>query len=205
MSIFSWHFVTSLSMVDFFQEWTFVGFSGSCAINTLLLSPSCSKSSFTDINECQNDSPPCHFNATCRNMPGSFTCECNIGYQGNGTVCSGKFSWDKQCFFFSLEEIASVPCDRGMILWSLKYPQTFWLCQTCKRFDCGCGISHARFNAGGTNPPLLYLSSEYLHFLQYDNQPLIVWITIWNFMAINITLYLLFLIMYRWLLRNILI
>jgi len=33
--------------------------------------------------------------ATCTNIPGSFTCKCNDGYEGNGTSCIGN-----QLFFF---------------------------------------------------------------------------------------------------------
>ncbi len=39
----------------------------------------------TDIDECLGD--PCDVNATCTNHPGTFTCECNPGYIGDGFVC----------------------------------------------------------------------------------------------------------------------
>jgi hypothetical protein len=41
-----------------------------------------------DINECS--SKPCHPNATCTDKEGSFDCECNVGYSGNGFNCSSK-------------------------------------------------------------------------------------------------------------------
>ena len=47
-------------------------------------------SMFTDIDECGDPSlNDCHANATCTNIDGSFTCACNAGYTGNGTVCTG--------------------------------------------------------------------------------------------------------------------
>jgi len=42
----------------------------------------------TDINECSDGTDNCDENATCTNIPGSFTCECNPGYEGDGTVCT---------------------------------------------------------------------------------------------------------------------
>jgi hypothetical protein len=43
---------------------------------------------FLDHNECS--SKPCHHNATCTDNEGSFDCECNVGYSGNGFNCSSK-------------------------------------------------------------------------------------------------------------------
>ena len=46
---------------------------------------------FLDINECNtaNDNN-CHENAICTNTNGSFTCQCQNGYTGNGITCNGK-------------------------------------------------------------------------------------------------------------------
>ena len=44
-------------------------------------------SSFTDINECA--ASPCHHNASCTNTEGSYTCNCQSGYSGNGSICEG--------------------------------------------------------------------------------------------------------------------
>ena len=35
-----------------------------------------------DVNECS--SSPCDANARCSNTVGSFECECNVGYTGDG-------------------------------------------------------------------------------------------------------------------------
>lgn len=43
----------------------------------------------TDIDECGTNSHDCHVSATCTNTDGSFTCACNLGYTGDGKVCSG--------------------------------------------------------------------------------------------------------------------
>ena len=38
-----------------------------------------------DIDECMFS--PCHANATCTNTLGAYTCECDPGYGGNGSIC----------------------------------------------------------------------------------------------------------------------
>ena len=40
-----------------------------------------------DIDECENN--PCDQNANCTNNEGSYLCECNAGYTGNGLSCTG--------------------------------------------------------------------------------------------------------------------
>ena len=42
-----------------------------------------------DIDECAGQSP-CDPNALCTNTLGSFTCECNPGYSGDGMTCYGR-------------------------------------------------------------------------------------------------------------------
>ncbi|XP_022100979.1 neurogenic locus notch homolog protein 1-like isoform X1 [Acanthaster planci] len=44
--------------------------------------------SFSDINECQNEDSACAPNSTCTNNNGSFLCECDAGFRGDGfTSC----------------------------------------------------------------------------------------------------------------------
>ena len=43
----------------------------------------------SDVNECDTDTANCSPNATCTNIIGSFTCDCNQGYNGNGITCVG--------------------------------------------------------------------------------------------------------------------
>ena len=53
----------------------------------------------SDINEC-NIQSPCHANATCNNTEGSYTCECNDGFTGDGFTCDGMVMYIHfvQCF-----------------------------------------------------------------------------------------------------------
>ncbi|GFW79513.1 multiple epidermal growth factor-like domains protein 8 [Trichonephila clavipes] len=40
-----------------------------------------------DLQECLYNLHDCHENATCHNTPSSYTCECNIGFEGDGKTC----------------------------------------------------------------------------------------------------------------------
>lgn len=42
----------------------------------------------TDIDECAEGTDDCDANASCTNTPGSFTCVCNAGYEGDGVTCT---------------------------------------------------------------------------------------------------------------------
>ena len=45
-----------------------------------------------DLDECATSMDNCAADATCTNTPtGNFTCTCNPGYTGDGTVCMGKY------------------------------------------------------------------------------------------------------------------
>ena len=46
--------------------------------------------SCADINECAQGTDNCDDNAICINTVGSFLCRCRTGYEGDGTVCTGK-------------------------------------------------------------------------------------------------------------------
>jgi len=44
-----------------------------------------------DVDECSTKRP-CSSNSVCKNLEGSYKCECNIGYQRNATnkdICEG--------------------------------------------------------------------------------------------------------------------
>ena len=42
-----------------------------------------------DVDECANNTDICNADANCTNSNGSYSCECNTGYEGNGTTCDG--------------------------------------------------------------------------------------------------------------------
>ena len=45
--------------------------------------------SHADVNECESEGV-CDTNAQCNNTYGSFMCECNPGFTGDGFECQGK-------------------------------------------------------------------------------------------------------------------
>ena len=40
-----------------------------------------------DIDECGERTDSCDIQATCTNLPGSYSCSCNDGYEGDGFLC----------------------------------------------------------------------------------------------------------------------
>ena len=48
---------------------------------------------YLDMNECTLGNHRCHFKASCKNIIGSYTCTCNEGFTGNGTICKGMVVW----------------------------------------------------------------------------------------------------------------
>ena len=74
---------------------SFIGLCKTFYYSCLLLNSSI----FLDIDECFSN--PCHNNASCTDTEGSFDCQCNTGYSGNGLNCSSKyvFSWHKWKMF----------------------------------------------------------------------------------------------------------
>lgn len=54
--------------------------------------------SYTDIDECSDDTHECHKDADCMNVIGNYSCTCKTGYTGDGFMCEGKIN--KQLFLF---------------------------------------------------------------------------------------------------------
>ncbi len=63
------------------------GCSATCTVEAGYDCTGAGAGSCSDIDEC-NPTSPCDANATCDNIPGSFTCTCNAGFQGDGTTCT---------------------------------------------------------------------------------------------------------------------
>ena len=59
-----------------------------------------------DEDECTLDKDDCHENATCTDAVGSFTCECNPGYSGDGKNCTSKWGFKKLTYITNLTKIS---------------------------------------------------------------------------------------------------
>ena len=46
-----------------------------------------------DIDECTIGIHGCDVDAVCNNILGSYNCTCNDGFHGNGTNCTGEYSY----------------------------------------------------------------------------------------------------------------
>jgi hypothetical protein len=56
-----------------------------------------------DINECVQTSKVCHAQANCSNIPGSFSCQCSSGFEGDGLLnCTGQKYLGKENAFLNL-------------------------------------------------------------------------------------------------------
>ena len=49
------------------------------------MKPNDKRSECVDIDECKDN--VCHQDASCTNTPGSYRCECNAGFSGDGNFC----------------------------------------------------------------------------------------------------------------------
>ena len=58
-------------------------------VKILMINYSSRKNKFAEIDECLDD--PCDFNATCTNTAGSYVCDCNTGFTGDGDTCISEF------------------------------------------------------------------------------------------------------------------
>ncbi|GBM96414.1 Multiple epidermal growth factor-like domains protein 8 [Araneus ventricosus] len=78
-----------------------------------------------DLEECLWNMHDCDENATCHNTPNSYTCECNIGFEGDGKTCVRACA--KKCVngFCSNEPDYQCICDLG------------WTGDDCS-INCGC-------------------------------------------------------------------
>jgi len=60
-----------------------------------------SLTTFSDIDECVSGRSVCPSTSTCRNVPGSYACDCIVGYTGYNKICNGESSisnvWSNDC------------------------------------------------------------------------------------------------------------
>ena len=78
---------------------------------------------FSDIDECKGIHS-CHVNAICTNTKGSFVCECQPEFNGNGQNCKGEFNLFAIIFrIFLLESYLK------LLRWPLSAILLFFICK----------------------------------------------------------------------------
>ena len=68
-----------------------------------------------DVNECVSSSHGCHSNAACHNTDGSFECQCEDGFLGDGRQCAGQTCLVPLFIYFFLwtfEELRRIGSER---------------------------------------------------------------------------------------------
>ena len=68
----------------------------------------CVKLTFTDINECTEDTHSCDGNASCTNTNGSYNCTCNFGFEGDGLNCTGMYGKIKLVLNLHIQNLAFI-------------------------------------------------------------------------------------------------
>ena len=63
---------------------------------------------FLDIDECVLNIDECDANAVCVNDRGSYSCNCAVGFSGNGFNCSGIFP--KRCIQYCIMNVIHFRC-----------------------------------------------------------------------------------------------
>ena len=72
----------------------------SCFINVAYIIRFYLPNAISDIDECS--SWPCHTDATCNNTAGSYSCDCNPGYTGNGFTCTSMLKGYQVVFLITI-------------------------------------------------------------------------------------------------------
>ncbi|XP_054720538.1 multiple epidermal growth factor-like domains protein 8 [Uloborus diversus] len=85
-----------------------------------------------DLDECLWNLHECHKNATCKNTPDSYICECNVGFEGDGEKCVRDCSVECVHGYCSEADDYKCICDLG------------WSGEDCS-IDCGCN-NHSTCN-----------------------------------------------------------
>ena len=71
-----------------------------------------------DVDECTVGTHACDASATCSNVPGNYTCQCNEGFKGDGFICEDINECSTELFWntygidkYNYEQIVAVPSD----------------------------------------------------------------------------------------------
>ena len=72
--------------------------------------------SFIDIDECTLQTDACSANSVCTNVDGSFNCECQPGFTGDGETCNGRLIKNIKPLSTYIKNIANGPDAHALLI-----------------------------------------------------------------------------------------
>jgi hypothetical protein len=127
----------------------------------------------SDVDECEKRTDSCDIHATCVNIPGSYTCNCNPGYSGDGFVC------------VSIDECAKGLADCDEHASCFDTPGSFYCACRSGYVDAGptgsaaagvhCAVDNRLRAAGGsgsTGPTISLIANQQVLTATFSGQPM---------------------------------
>ena len=127
-------------------------------------------------------SDPCHVNANCSDNEGSYDCQCNVGYSGNGFNCSSKQVF---CYLICVRYLTYFTFPQNKLFLSLYFTDIDeCLSDPCHvnancsdnegSYDCQCNVGHSGngFNCSSKQVFCYLICVRYLTYFTFPQNKL---------------------------------